>query len=128
MMEFIATLVEATRGQRVLCVASVDLAHVGPAFDDEFVMDEARRWRWWPPIASLDGGGVAQGDEERFYSEIAAVEDANKVCGFSPLYLMLRYLNGRGEGAIRGRQIAYQHCPADALDESLVSICGLLLD
>lgn len=127
MMDFIATLVEATRGQRVLCVASVDLAHVGPAFDDEFVMDEACRAALVAADASLMEAVLA-GDEERFYREIAAVEDANKVCGFSPLYLMLRYLNGRGEGAISGRQIAYQHCPADELDQSLVSICGLLLD
>lgn len=126
-MAFIEALVEETRGQRVLCVASADLAHMGPAFDDDFVMDEARRAALVETDASLMAA-VVQGDGERFYREIAAVGDANKVCGFSPIYLMLRYLHGRGPEPIRGHQIAYQHCPADEQNDSLVSICGLLLD
>lgn len=126
MMAFIETLVEETRGRKVFCVASVDLAHVGPAFDDDFVMDGARRERLVETDESLITA-VLNGDEERFYNEIAAIQDANKVCGFSPLYLMLRYLNQRDGQPVRGHKIAYQHCPADAQDQSLVSICGLLL-
>ena len=127
MMAFIETLIEQTRGKRVLCVASVDFAHVGPAFDDEFVMDEAQRAALVTSDESLMAAVMA-GDEERFYAEIAAVQDAHKVCGFSPLYLMLRYLNGRGQAPLRGHRIAYQHCPADEADQSLVSIAGLLLE
>jgi hypothetical protein len=36
---------------------------------------------------------------------------------------LLRYLEQS-----QGREVAYRHCPADAQDTSLVSICGLLLD
>ena len=36
---------------------------------------------------------------------------------------MLRFLETSG-----GRQVAYDQCPADPTDTSLVSICGLLLD
>lgn len=127
MMGFVETLVEATRGRKVLCVASVDLAHVGPAFEDDFVMDEARR------VALVETDerlitAVLRGDEEQFYNDIAAIQDANKVCGFSPLYLMLRYLRQRDETPLRGHKIAYQHCPADGQNHSLVSICGLLLE
>lgn len=127
MMEFIHTLIEETRGKKVLCVASVDLAHVGPAFQDDYIMDASKREALLLTDESLMEA-VIQGNGERFYNEIAAVQDANKVCGFSPLYLMLRYLNGRGEEPLRGHKIAYQHCSADAQDHSLVSVCGLLLE
>jgi len=66
---------------------------------------------------------VMAGDAADFYRRIAAVEDRNRICGFSPLYLMLSLL-----GPATGRRVAYQHCPADSNDMSLVSICGLLLD
>lgn len=127
MMAFLDRLVEATQHKKVLCVASVDLAHVGPAFDDSFVMDPARREALVESDHSLMEAVLA-GDEERFYREIAAIEDANKVCGFSPLYLMLRYLRARSTRPVRGHKIAYDHCPADDENHSLVSICGLLLE
>lgn len=127
MMEFIATLIEETGGKKVLCIASVDLAHVGPAFQDDYIMNATRRQQLIEADKCLIET-IIQGDSERFYNEIAAVQDANKVCGFSPLYLLLRYLNGRGEAPLRGHKIAYQHCSADARNHSLVSICGLLLE
>ena len=120
---FIETLRAETRGQKVLCVASVDLSHVGPAFGDPFTIDPFRR----TAIRASDHrliSALAEGNNERWYDEIAAVQDRHKVCGFSPVYLMLRYL---GEG-VRGHRIAYEHCPADADNQSLVSICGMLLE
>ena len=59
----------------------------------------------------------------RVYDQIAAVEDRNKVCGFSSIYLLLRYLQGT-----EGVQVAYDHCRADDEDHSLVSIAGILLE
>jgi AmmeMemoRadiSam system protein B len=119
---FLAALRRATRGRRVLAVASVDLAHVGPAFGDAFVMDERRRAR----LVEADEGLMAaaqRGDAADFYRQIWNARDRNRICGFAPLYLMLRYLETSS-----GRQVAYIHCPADPGDTSLVSICGLLLD
>ena len=118
---FLATLRQETAGRRVLAVGSVDLAHVGPAFGDPFGMDGGRRAQLRLEDADLMAT-VLQGNAAGFYQRIAAVGDRNRICGFSPLYLMLRYL-----GPTNGAQIAYQHCPADAADTSLVSICGLLL-
>ena len=63
------------------------------------------------------------GDAGEWYQRIAAVQDRNRICGFAPTYLLLRYL-----GDNDGRVIAYEQCPADMEDNSLVSICGLLLD
>jgi MEMO1 family protein len=119
---FLGALGQATAGRRVLAIASVDLAHVGPTFGDSFSMDAGRREK----LASSDRqlmSAIASGDAAGFYQQIASIQDRNRVCGFSSIYLMLRFL-----GPTRGIQIAYEQCPADAQNTSLVSICGLLLD
>lgn len=118
----VASLKQATAGKKVLAVASVDFAHVGPAFGDDYLMDEPHR----AALRQADHNliqAIIQGDEASFYDQIAAVEDRNKVCGFSSIYLMLRYLEGA-----KGIQVAYEHCPADDDAHSLVSIAGILLE
>lgn len=119
---FLDALARETAGRRVPVVASVDLAHVGPNFGDTFGMDEARRAALRRSDAQIIDR-VLSGDADGFYSDIAAVGDRNRICGFSPIYLMLRHL-----GQTTGTQVDYRHCPADPQDLSLVSICGLLLD
>ena len=119
---FIETLQAETTGRRVVVVASVDLAHVGPNFGDPFAMDARRRQQ----LRESDGGllrAISAGDHARFYDEISRANDRHRICGFSATYLMLRYLDG-AQGAV----VAYEHCPADEEDNSLVSICGVLLD
>ena len=118
----VATLQSATAGKKVLTVASVDFAHVGPAFGDDYTMDDGRR----AALRQADHNlvqAIIRGDDASFYDQIAAVEDRNKVCGFSSIYLMLRYLQ-----ATEGVQVAYNHCPADEDNHSLVSIAGILLE
>ena len=118
----VATLQSATAGKKVLTVASVDFAHVGPAFGDDYTMDDGRR----AALRQADHNlvqAIIRGDDASFYDQIAAVEDRNKVCGFSSIYLMLRYLQGS-----EGVQVAYDHCPADDDNHSLVSIAGILLE
>jgi AmmeMemoRadiSam system protein B len=113
---------EETRGRRVLAVGSVDLAHVGPAFGDLFVMDQDRRAKLRDEDYRLMNH-ILNGDATAYFDQIRSVQDRNRICGFAPLYLMLRYLETDG-----GSMVAYDHCAADANDTSLVSICGLLLD
>jgi MEMO1 family protein len=117
------SLQRETQGKKVLAVASVDFAHVGPHFGDSFVMDDKRR----TALKSADThlmAAILRGDAADFYQQIASIQDRNRICGFSPIYLLLRYLDGvRG-----GHQVAYDHCPADAENNSLVSIGGILLD
>ena len=118
---FVDALKHVTAGKKVLAVASVDLAHVGPTFGDSFALDGASREQ----VSASDGRlitAINQGDYERFYNEIAAVQDRNRICGFSSTYLMLRYLE-----QVQGVQVAYEQCPADEQEASFVSICGLLL-
>lgn len=119
---FVETLREETAGRRVVAVASVDLAHVGPTFGDPFVMDAARREALRQSDSRLMAA-IRAGDHVRFYDEIAAAGDRQRICGFSAIYLLLRLLDGT-----KGTTIAYDHCPADEEDNSVVSICGLLLD
>lgn len=112
----------ATATLKVLAVASVDFAHVGPAFGDDYLMTPERRSQ----LQQTDDfllQAIIRGDAASFYNQIAATENSNKVCGFSPIYLMLNYL-----GTTEGVQVAYEHCPADEADESLVSIAGVLLE
>jgi AmmeMemoRadiSam system protein B len=119
---FLATLRAETAGRRIVAVASVDLAHVGPAFGDVFTMTAERRARLRATDRALMDATL-RGDAAEFYQQIWTARDSNRICGFAPLYLMLRYLEPTG-----GTLVAYDHCPADATDTSLVSICGLLLD
>ncbi|MCK5922857.1 MAG: AmmeMemoRadiSam system protein B, partial [Methylococcales bacterium] len=119
--QFVHTLRQATQGKRVLAVASVDLAHIGPAFNSDFEMDEARRKQLSSEDRALQQA-IAAGDVEAFYQQIAATHNANNICGFSSIYMLLQYL-----GDTSGMQIAYQQCPADDANKSVVSICGMLL-
>ncbi|HID53408.1 MAG TPA: AmmeMemoRadiSam system protein B [Anaerolineae bacterium] len=118
----IQTLKEQTAGKRVFSVASVDFAHVGPAFSDSFNMDEARRAALKQSDFNLVQA-ILRGDESLFYDQIAAVQDRHRICGFSSIYLMLDYL-----GSAEGLHIAYDQCPADEQNNSLVSIAGILLE
>lgn len=118
----IETLKQETAGRKVLAVASVDFAHVGPAFGDDYTMDSTRRSQLHTTDHSLVRA-ITHGDSSSFYDQIAQIENANKVCGFSPIYLMLEFL-----GETEGVQVAYDQCSADEEDNSLVSIAGILLE
>ena len=119
---FLDTLRRETAGRRVLAVGSVDLAHVGPAFGDPFAMDTYRRAALREEDHRLMSA-ITRGSAAEFYNQILSARDRNRICGFAPLYHMLRYLD-----ATSGVQICYDQCPADQTDSSLVSICGLLLN
>ena len=118
---FLGALTRATADRRVVAVGSVDLAHVGPAFGDSFGMDASRRAHLRDEDQALMTS-IELGDAAGFFQQIKSVGDRNRICGFAPLYLMLRYLN-----TTAGRKVAYDQCPADENNTSLVSICGLLL-
>ncbi|MDX1414375.1 MAG: AmmeMemoRadiSam system protein B [Candidatus Promineifilaceae bacterium] len=119
---FLKVLQEETKDRKVLAVASVDLAHIGPAFGDPFYADAGFRSQINTYDQALIYSAIG-GDSETWYEQIAANQDRYRICGFSPTYILLRFL-----GPTRGRQIAYDQCPADADNNSLVSICGLLIE
>jgi hypothetical protein len=120
-----ATLVDALRpllaARGTLVVAAADLAHVGPAFGGEPIVDFVGR-------ARLRGADerlletVYAGDATAFFEEIRAEEDRRNICGLPPIYLTLRLL-----GDTAGRPAGYALCPADPQGTSFVTIAGVTL-
>lgn len=108
----------AAAGRRTLVVASGDLAHSGPAFGGA-PLDRARRSQIKGDDARLIEA-MQRGDAERFYREIKLVNDRNNVCGVAPIYLAMRLLGG-----LPGEPCGYAACPADAENESAVTVGGM---
>lgn len=115
------TLRLTTAGRRVLYVASGDLSHVGPAFSGEPLNAAGKA-----QLKRADDEVMARmcaGDAEGFYASIQRTGDANNVCGLSPVYLLLKAL-----GATEGECVAYQACPADERNTSVVTVAGLVFE
>jgi AmmeMemoRadiSam system protein B len=79
--------------RRVCWVAGVDLAHVGKQFgDSEPITDAFLSWveaedrQLVGHLAGLDGQG--------FFDAVAKDHDRRKICGFAPLYSLIRLLDG----------------------------------
>jgi AmmeMemoRadiSam system protein B len=114
------TLRQSIAGRQALVVAAADLAHVGPAFGGtpQGLMERAHLQADDAEIIER----ICSGDAEGFFGAIKHQGDRYNVCGLPPIYMALRVL-----GATRGKKVAYDRCPADGNDTSLVSICGILL-
>ena len=98
---FLEALAEtaAASGRRVALVAGADLAHVGPRFGDpEPVSPETLAWIGREDRALLET--VETGDPAAFYDAVARDGDRRRICGFSPIYALLRALGG-GRGTVR---------------------------
>lgn len=113
-------LSKTIRSRRTLVVAAGDLAHVGPAFDTEPV-DSGKLVQVKSADAELIDA-MCRGDAEGFYTTIQRGQDANNVCGVSPIYYTLRLL-----APLRGESLGYAVCPADQKRTSVVTICGVAL-
>ena len=118
---FIAKLQELTANKKLLAVASADFSHVGPAFDTPAV-DARYRQQVTQSDADLRAA-ICRGDAEAFYQQIAPHRNQHNVCGFSPIYMLMRYL-----GRTHGIDVGYDQCSADAQNSSIVTIGGLLLE
>ena len=116
---FLDTLGRQIAGRNVLVVASGDLSHVGPAFGG-LPMDTKGRARIQAADTELMQH-LAEGSAAGFFAAIRRERDRNNVCGVSPFYLMLRLL-----GDVEGQILAYDQCPADQANASLVSVCGMV--
>ena len=103
METFINTLqhLVAQESRQICFVAGVDLAHVGKQFGDlEPITPNFLKWvetedrLLIEKLAALDAPG--------FFAEIAKDQDKRRICGFSPLYSLIRLLDGS-----RGRTLKY---------------------
>ncbi|NPA07173.1 MAG: AmmeMemoRadiSam system protein B [Chloroflexi bacterium] len=99
-------------------VAAVDLAHVGPAFGDPAPWNDADKARLRAADETLLAA-IRAGQPDAFYEAVAATRDRYRICGFGPLYMYLRVLEG-----LPTHIAAYEHAPADDQFGSVVSIAG----
>ena len=107
---FIDALLEtmAATSRKVVVIAGVDLAHVGPRFGDAESNTEASL----AAVAAADQGmleAVMAGDPTAFYASVAHDGDSRRICGLSPIYTFLRVLPG-----VQGRLIRYRQWPDPA--------------
>ncbi len=108
-----------TKDQRIVVIASGDLAHVGPAFGGD-PLDRAARARLRAADQDLIEQ-MGQGSADGFFESIRTVRDRNNVCGVAPVYLTMRLL-----AATHGECTGYATCPADEHDTSVVTVGGVL--
>lgn len=118
MEAFLQALAEVVQEKPTLVVAAVDLAHVGPTFGDPEPWDRVARLRLREADQELLDA-IAQSDARRFFQAVAQVRDRYRICGFSPLYIYLRLMEGRP-----ARIVDYDQCPADPEFTSVVTIAG----
>ncbi|MEZ4633577.1 MAG: AmmeMemoRadiSam system protein B [Caldilineaceae bacterium] len=115
---FLQTLETHLQGRDVLVVASGDLAHVGPAFGGAPLTAQDRLQVRSADRTLIDH--LVAGDAEGFFQAVGRIRNRNNVCGVTPGYLALKLM-----GDVRGDEMAYQSCPADAQDTSAVTVTGI---
>jgi AmmeMemoRadiSam system protein B len=98
---FLEALAEAlaASGRKAVIVAGADLAHVGPRFGDPRPVSAAQREH----IEREDRAmlqAVERGEAEAFFDAVAADDDRRRICGYSPIYALLRVL-GEAPGTLR---------------------------
>jgi len=89
----------AASGRRVALIAGADLAHVGPRFGDPEPVGA-------PELARIEREdtvmleSVAAGDPDEFFESVASDGDRRRICGYSPIYALLRSL-GATTGSVK---------------------------
>jgi AmmeMemoRadiSam system protein B len=89
----------AASGRRVAFIAGADLAHMGPRFGDAAPLSPA-------DMAVVDRedrallAAVEAGDADAFFNSVRRDHDRRRTCGLSPIYTLLRALDG-AKGTLR---------------------------
>ncbi|MBI4371584.1 MAG: AmmeMemoRadiSam system protein B [Elusimicrobia bacterium] len=116
---------QAERGRRVLVLAGVDLAHVGPRFGDDLELTPELEKKIEDEDRQSLVAAMAR-DPDAFYRATIADEHWRKVCGLSALYTGLRLLKDLDGAAPPGRLLAYGQAPDPA--GGLVSFASAVFD
>lgn len=114
----------ARRKERILILAGVDFAHVGPRFGDAVELTpELERRIEAEDRASLEHAAALEAD--RFYMSVLAGGHWRHVCGLSATYTALRWMRAvGGEKARTGRLLTYGQAPDPA--GGIVSFASLV--
>ena len=122
----IDVLAQAAAERPTLVIAAGDLAHVGPVFGDATpIAPAARHALGLHDDESL--AAICEGDAAGFLDFTVQEGDKRRICGLSPIYLMLEVLRRAHGKPARGMSMGYAQCPADDSGGSLVTIAGALL-
>ncbi|MEG3594234.1 MAG: AmmeMemoRadiSam system protein B [Chloroflexota bacterium] len=119
-------LSETMQDRRTLIIAAGDLAHVGPVFGDKIEMVPASKHS----LGLHDDESIAaicEGDADLFLQISRLEADKRRICGLSPIYMMLKTIERAYKKKPKGFSMGYDQCPADVKGGSLVSITGALL-
>lgn len=97
------------KGLKVLVLAGVDLAHVGPRFGDELQLGpELEKKVEGEDRISLDHAMKLEAD--KFYMSVVADDHWRKVCGLSATYSGLRLISALAPDS-RGKLLSYGQAP-----------------
>jgi AmmeMemoRadiSam system protein B len=120
----VASLIQALKKamaetkRKVCLLASADLAHVGPRFGDPAPPDRISLQN----LAEEDRhllGYAERVDGEGFFRILAREKDRRKVCGLSPIYVLLHLLEGA-----RGKLLKYNQS-LDPITQSVVTFSSV---
>lgn len=97
--------------RRIMILAGVDLAHVGPRFGDEVELNvELEKKIEAEDRASLEHAFKL--DADAFYLSVVAGGHWRKVCGLSALYTGLRWIKDlSGDAPVKGELLSYGQAP-----------------
>ena len=115
--DFVGSLREAMKedGRRITLLAAVDLAHVGPRFGDDWHADRQRMERVGQDDREMLDYVLA-GEAEQYYYQVMRDEDARRICGFTPIYLLTELMGAEGR---RGELLRYTQWVADDYSSSV---------
>ncbi|MBI5631257.1 MAG: AmmeMemoRadiSam system protein B [Elusimicrobia bacterium] len=105
-------LAERGKKQRIMILAGVDLAHVGPRFGDDVEVNAELKLR----VEAADRETLEQAlklDADAFYLSAVAGGHWRKICGLSALYTGLRWIKALG-GEGPGKLLSYGQAPDPA--------------
>ncbi len=117
---------EMDAGRRIMVLAGIDLAHVGPRFGDDLELTPELEKK----IEGEDRKSLVDAmalDADGFYRSVIADEHWRKVCGLSALYTSLRLIKELGgSSAPPGRLLTYGQAPDPA--GGIVSFASAVFD
>ena len=104
LQESITGLQNVLQKYRKVCViASVDFSHVGVRYGDPAQPTPAERIQVEETDRNLLGA-LERADHQGFITQLQRNQNATQICGFAPIYIMLRLIEGT-----RGKLLHYDH-------------------
>jgi hypothetical protein len=100
-------------------IASVDLAHVGKKFGDaEGINKQFLDYVYKQDMSMMEA--IKKADPRAFWESVVKENDKRKVCGFSPIYTLLKLMEGK-----TAKKYSYDK-NIEEMTESMVSYAGVV--